>query len=91
MIFSHFKHYEDKTVLEVTKTKNGELIREVVFIPGNQYIVNPLNKHKKKYRGRFVMLEGIESSEGVLSAKVKYLDTYRSGKIILDDLDNILQ
>ncbi|MFB1100506.1 hypothetical protein [Terribacillus sp. JSM ZJ617] len=91
MNFFNYKLYEDKTVLKVTR--NGEIIRAIDFKPGNQYVVNPLNKQKKKHRGRYVTLKGIESDKhnGILSAKVKYLDTNRSGKIILDDLDNILQ
>ncbi|MGG1594192.1 hypothetical protein [Terribacillus saccharophilus] len=89
MNYLDYKHYEDRTVLEVTR--NGELIRAVDFKPGNHYVVNPLNKQKKKHLGRYVMLKGIESDEGILSAEVKYLDTNRSGKIILDDLDNIQQ
>lgn len=89
MIGSFYKHYKEKTVLEVWK--NDEIIRTIEFKVGNQYVVNPLNKQKKKHRGRYVMLKGIESDRGVVSAKVKYLDTKRNGKVDLDDLDNIIQ
>lgn len=89
MLGSIYKHHKDKTVLKVMK--NDEIIRSVEFKVGNQYVVNPLNKQKKKNKGRYVMLKGIESDKGVVSAKVKYLDTNRNGKVDLDDLDNIIQ
>jgi hypothetical protein len=82
-----YKHHKDKTVLTVMK--DGQTLREVEFFAGKEYVVNPDNKQKLKNRGRKVLLNAIESKDGVVMAKVKYLDTSRPGRVELDDLDNI--
>lgn len=87
MIGSIFKQLKDKTILTIKK--DNEVLRKVEFIIGNQYIINPINKNRKRNVGRTVTLQGIESDRGAVYGKVKYLDTKRPGKIELDDLDYI--
>ncbi|MFS1518561.1 hypothetical protein V1503_19170 [Bacillus sp. SCS-151] len=87
MIGSSIKHYTNKTV--VTTKKDGETVREVVLFSGKEYIVNPINKNKLKHRGRKVEYKSYSSNGGYTTAKVKFLDNDRYGKVEIDDLDNI--
>ncbi len=74
-------------IVSILETK----IKKIKTLVGCQYVVNPINKQKKKHRGRLVNLIFIETDRGVVSAKVKYLDTNRIGKLDLRDLDKVIQ
>jgi Ni,Fe-hydrogenase III large subunit len=80
-------HHPDKTVLTVMKNEN--IVRKVELINEKEYVVQPDNTRKLKNRGRRVILKSVESNAGEVTAKVKYLDTNRPGRVDIADLDNI--
>lgn len=83
------KDFKHKSILTITGN-NGELIRKIDLIPGNKYIVNPLNPNKLINRDRNVILVKIENDKRGIYGKVKYLDTSRLGKVEISDLDSIV-
>jgi predicted RNA-binding protein len=83
------KEFKHKSVLTITGD-NRKLIRKIDLIPGNKYIVNPLNPNKLKNRDRKVILVKIENDKREIYGKVKYLDTSRPGKIEISDLNTIV-
>lgn len=89
MQITSIKEFKHKSVLTIIGN-NGELIRKIDLIPGNKYIVNPLNPNKLKNRDRKVILMKIENDNRYLYGKVKYLDTSRPGKVDISDLDTIV-
>ncbi|MFS0766016.1 hypothetical protein [Peribacillus phoenicis] len=89
MEISSIKEFKHKSILTITGN-NGELIRKIDLIPGNKYIINPLNPNKLKNRDRNVILVKIENEKRGIYGKVKYLDTSRPGKVEISDLDSIV-
>lgn len=91
MIFTNIKRYQDSDDTVVEVMQGNETIRKVELIVGNHYIINPLNKQKKKNRGRIVIYTGSfpRWSDNECMAKVKYLDTKRPGRVDISDIDNI--
>ncbi|MGE7880171.1 hypothetical protein [Peribacillus muralis] len=89
MQLTSIKGFKHKNVLTITGN-NGELIRKIDLIPGNEYIVNPLNPNKLKNRDRKVILVELVNDKKGIYGKVKYLDTFRHGKVEINDLDIIV-
>jgi hypothetical protein len=69
--------------------KNKKIVRKLDYHLEATYIIEPVNKQRKKNRGRKVTLIEIKQVENEVIAKVKYLDTNRSGKVSLSDLNEI--
>lgn len=88
MIGSTLRHLKNKSVLTIFNNDNN-VVRKVVLIIGKEYLVNPINKNKHKHRGRKCILIGISHDGYGVIGKVKFIDTLRTGKVEIDDLDNI--
>jgi biotin operon repressor len=86
MIAVSVKHYTNKSILEIYNS-DDTLIRKVTLIKEHEYVINPINKRTQKNRGRKVILKDIETTRYGPIAKVKYLDTLRTGKVYIADLD----
>ncbi|MED3498474.1 hypothetical protein ACEF06_22370 [Brevibacillus agri] len=60
----------------------------VKLIPGNHYLVEPINPQKKKHRGRICTINGFEKNDigDPLKIRVQFEDNNRHGKVSVDDL-----
>ncbi|MED1645575.1 hypothetical protein P4U99_20740 [Brevibacillus agri] len=69
------REYEGKTIT-------------VKLIPGNHYLVEPINPQKKKHRGRICTIIGFEQNDirDPLKILVQFSDNNRHGKVSIDDL-----
>ncbi|KOR78793.1 hypothetical protein AM232_10190 [Bacillus sp. FJAT-21352] len=73
------KEFKHKSVLNISEN-NGDLIRKIDLIQGNEYILNPLNPNKLKNRDRKVIYMKTETNKRGIYGKVMYLDTSCPGK-----------
>ncbi|MFJ7993279.1 hypothetical protein ACIQY5_13990 [Peribacillus frigoritolerans] len=83
------KEFKHKSVLTISEN-NGDLIRKIDLIQGNEYILNPLNPNKLKNRDRKVIHMKTETNKRGIYGKVMYLDTSCPGKVEISDLDTML-
>lgn len=81
----------DATTVNYKLVKDNKTLRNFKIKIGSQYIVEPINKNKKKHRGRRCIIQGFDYNvrNHPSKARVKFLDSGRIGKIELDDLMEI--
>ncbi|AMA73214.1 MULTISPECIES: hypothetical protein [Aneurinibacillus] len=67
---------------------NDEKYHAIKIELGKEYVVQPLNALKKKHRGRHCIVIGfIQDETGMpVDARVKFLDTNRTGRVSIRDL-----
>jgi hypothetical protein len=88
MIGTIVTHKEDR--IEVTMMVNNDIVRKVVLKQGNEYIINPVNPRRTKYRDRKVTFKGMEGDrhdKHEPRAQVQFLDTKKIAKVDIGDLD----
>ncbi|MFS0557425.1 hypothetical protein [Brevibacillus sp. 179-C9.3 HS] len=73
--------------VSLRREHEGETI-SVKLIPGNRYLVEPINPQKKKHRGRICKINGFEHNRigDPLKILVQFEDNNRHGKVSIDDL-----
>lgn len=84
-----FKNKRGKIVSCMVNTyMNSGAKRSVTIELGRNYMIDPINPLKKKHRGRTCMVIGFMSdSQGTpIDARVKFLDTSRTGRISIRDI-----
>jgi hypothetical protein len=88
MIGTIVMHKEGR--IEVTMMVNSDIVRKVVLKQGNEYVINPVNPRRTKHRDRKVIFKGMEEDRYDKSeprAQVQFIDTKRTTKVDIGDLD----
>lgn len=77
--------------IKVKRFKKEEKVSDYTMKVGSRLVVNQLNTRAKKNRGRVVEVTGFpeRANDDDRKVKVKYLDTNRSGKVEVGDLDTL--
>lgn len=71
--------------IEVTVKREGIEVRNTTLIIGKEYISEPLNRNKKRNRGRQFIIRKFNEQY----VQVKYTDNNKAGRMPYDDIKNI--
>ncbi|EJS45938.1 hypothetical protein ICE_05348 [Bacillus cereus BAG1X1-2] len=70
--------------------KHSEIYRSFNVEVDDEFLVNPVKKNKKKHRDRKVKVHSfVESANGSMRVRVRFLDNGRLGFVDFDDLDRL--
>ncbi|MCS0824608.1 winged helix-turn-helix transcriptional regulator [Cytobacillus firmus] len=67
----------------------NKLFRQILLVPGQQYMVNSPVRQRNKKNGRIVTFQDLITTSDKTVAKVLYVDTKRPGKVNIEDLDHL--
>ncbi|WP_340701621.1 hypothetical protein [Brevibacillus borstelensis] len=86
----HLDSWGEINWVSVRREQDGKSVT-IKLIPGNKYLVEPINLQKKKHRGRICTINGFERNNigDPLKIRVQFEDNNRHGKVSVTDLVDV--